>query len=90
LRHLWFSFPAFFRLDFFSSSGADRLRLKGEVTREEFLALASNKAPGKEEKPHGPDKGKADGGLRLLLLGSEVGLGVPGAERRPGGGTDDQ
>jgi conjugative relaxase-like TrwC/TraI family protein len=29
--------------------GAERLGLKGEVTREQFLALASNKAPGKEE-----------------------------------------
>jgi conjugative relaxase-like TrwC/TraI family protein len=29
--------------------GADRLGLKGEVTRKEFLALASNKVPGTEE-----------------------------------------
>jgi len=29
--------------------GAERLGLKGEVTREEFLALASNKIPGTEE-----------------------------------------
>ena len=29
--------------------GADRLGLKGEVTREEFLTLASNKVPGTEE-----------------------------------------
>jgi conjugative relaxase-like TrwC/TraI family protein len=29
--------------------GAERLGLRGEVTREPFLALASNKVPGKEE-----------------------------------------
>jgi hypothetical protein len=67
---------------------AELLGLKGEVTRGEFLALASNEVPGTEET--GPDKGQANGGLRFLLFGSEVGLGLLGTERRPGGGTDDQ
>jgi len=33
-----------------SGKGAERLRLSGEVTREDFLALASNKVPGTKEK----------------------------------------
>ena len=33
-------------------------------------------------KPHGPDKGRANGGLRFLLFNSEVGLGVPGVKQR--------
>jgi hypothetical protein len=45
----------------------------------EFLALASNKVPGKQEKPHGADKERANCGLRFLLFGSEVGLCLPGA-----------
>ena len=36
-------------LGVWGGKGAERLGLKGEVTREGFLALASNKAPGKEE-----------------------------------------
>jgi hypothetical protein len=33
-----------------SGKGAERLRLSGEVTREDSLALASNKVPGTKEK----------------------------------------
>ena len=33
-----------------SGKGAERLRLSGEVTHEDFLALASNKVPGTKEK----------------------------------------
>jgi hypothetical protein len=66
---------------------AELLGLKGEVTRGEFLALASNEVPGTEET--GPDKGQANGGLRFLLFGSKVGFGLSGANGRPCCGTND-
>jgi TrwC relaxase len=36
-------------LGVWGGKGAERLGLEGEVTRREFLALASNKVPGTEE-----------------------------------------
>jgi len=42
--------------------GAERLGLRGEVTREDFLALASNKVPGTKEKLTAPTKDKRTAG----------------------------
>ena len=64
-------------LGVWGGKGADRLGLKGE----EFLALASNKVPGTEENLAVRTKEQADGRLRFLLFGSEVGFGLPCAKR---------
>jgi hypothetical protein len=37
-------------LGVWGGKGAERLGLKGEVGREDFLALASNEVPGTEER----------------------------------------
>ena len=64
--------------------GAKRLGLVGEVQREDFVSLASNKVPGSEETLTIRTKEKRTAGydfLRFLFLCAKVSFYLPGRKR---------
>jgi conjugative relaxase-like TrwC/TraI family protein len=77
-------------LGVWGGKGAEFLGLSGEVTREEFLALACNKMPGTEENLTVRTKDKRTAGYDFCYSVPKSVSVYLAPERRPGGGTDDQ
>ena len=67
-------------LGVWGGKGAERLELKGEVTREEFLALRQTRYPERKKSSRSGQR-TSERRATISLFGSQVGFGLPGAER---------